>query len=103
MKVYNEEKVISFMLVFALALTFLPWTLVTHAHASTDETLTREERLMRESYMYYYFANLGNHIEENVVGTCGYIALGMLLTYYDTYWDDSLVSDSYIVNENNSA
>lgn len=98
-----KKKTISFILVLALALTVLPWTLVTHAHASTDETLTREEQLMQQSYMYYYFANLGEHIEENVVGTCGYIALGMLLTYYDTYWDDNLVSNSYMVSDNLAA
>lgn len=42
-----------------------------------------------------YFQNLSEYgINEN--GSCGYIAIGMWLMYYDTYWNDSIVDDTFV-------
>ena len=43
-----------------------------------------------------YFYNL-NNVPENINGTCGYIAVGMALTYFDSYYTNSLVNDSFII------
>ena len=48
-----------------------------------------------EYYAPYYFKNLTNNYGKNVFGSCGYIATGMLLSFWDTYWDDSAVEERY--------
>lgn len=49
------------------------------------------------SPMRNYFFNLDSY-GYNQKGSCGYIALGMLLTYYDSYWDDNVVPEKYDKN-----
>lgn len=50
---------------------------------------------LKENYATYYFSNLTSNFGYNAKGSCGYIALGMLLSYFDTYWDDNIISDEY--------
>jgi len=51
----------------------------------------------------YYFRNLTKNLPNNYVGSCGYVACGMLLTYCDTYYNDDIVLDDYtIVSEGSS-
>lgn len=33
----------------------------------------------------------------NVYGSCTYVAMGMLLSFYDSYWDDSFIPEAYDV------
>ena len=40
-----------------------------------------------------YFDNLNYNLGENVKGSCGYVAIGMYLSYLDTYWDDDIISE----------
>lgn len=42
-----------------------------------------------------YFANLTTNFGVNIMSSCGYVALGMLLSYYDTYLDDSIIPECY--------
>ena len=42
-----------------------------------------------------YFSELKINIPANIVGSCGYVAMSMLLAYYDTYWNDSFVGAQY--------
>lgn len=50
--------------------------------------------------MFNYFDNLtdnfGNNHETNA--SCGYVAIGMLLNYYDTFYNDNIVEEKYEVN-----
>lgn len=46
-------------------------------------------------YSTIYFNNLTNNFGINKVGSCGYIAIGMYLSYLDTYWDDDIISENY--------
>lgn len=46
-------------------------------------------------YAPYYFKNLNTNFGYNTFGSCGYIAVGMLLSFWDTYWDDSIVPEKY--------
>ena len=45
-----------------------------------------------------YFDNLTNNFGMNCKGSCGYVAIGMLLSYYDTYLNGNIVSENYDVN-----
>ncbi len=63
----------------------------------------RSENFRHNCNHYEYFVNLGNHIGYNEKqATCGYVALAMLLCYYDTYYNPNIVSDSYTAYGNNS-
>lgn len=53
-----------------------------------------------KSQMDDYFFNLDENVPFNEQGTCGYVAGAMLLGYYDIYYNNTIVSDSYIQSEN---
>ena len=42
-----------------------------------------------------YFRNLVENLPTNNSGNCGYTALTMLLSYYDTYWNSGIIPDQY--------
>lgn len=50
--------------------------------------------------MFNYFNNLTNNFGNNnePVYSCGYVALGMLMNYFDTIYDDAVVEEKYEVN-----
>lgn len=50
------------------------------------------------SYLVSYFDNLTYNFGVNYKNSCGYIAMSMLLSYYDTYKKDSIVPEAYDVN-----
>ena len=50
------------------------------------------------SFKYYYFSNLVTNFGNNQIGSCGYVAMAMLLTYFDTAWDDNIVPENYEAN-----
>ena len=49
------------------------------------------------NYSSYYFKNLYTNFGNNKYGTCSYVSLGMLLSFYDSYWDDLFISETYDV------
>ncbi len=44
-----------------------------------------------------YFDNLTYNFGMNYKGSCGYVALGQLLSYYDTYLNDDIIPEQYDV------
>lgn len=55
-----------------------------------------EEKLfLTENYQTYYFNKLGANIGNNTQGSCGFVATAMLLSFWDTYWDDGIVPENY--------
>ena len=53
---------------------------------------------LEDNYASHYFFNLKNNFGNNTHGTCAFVSLGMLLSYYDTYWDDNFVPNVYEQN-----
>lgn len=43
----------------------------------------------------FYFSHLSTNYAYNHFGSCGFVALGSLLSYYDTYLNDNFVDDKY--------
>lgn len=43
----------------------------------------------------HYFDNLTYNFGVNYKGSCGYVAMAMLLSYYDTYISDDIVDEQY--------
>lgn len=42
-----------------------------------------------------YFDNLTTNFGKNYKGSCGYVAIGMILSYYDTYLNDNIILEDY--------
>lgn len=42
-----------------------------------------------------YYKNLNNCFGRNINGSCGYIAIQMLLSYYDTFYNDDLIDEVF--------
>jgi len=49
------------------------------------------------NYSTYYFSNLRRNFSNNSYGSCGFVSIGMLLSFYDTYWNDNIISNNYDV------
>lgn len=63
-----------------------------------DSLVNKQTSLVQNDYYSnYYFMNLKNNIGNNVYGSCTYVAMGMLLSFYDSYWDDSFIPEAYDV------
>ena len=56
---------------------------------------TNDNICLRDYYAPYYFNNLTHNYGSNEHNSCGYIATGMLLSFWDTYWDDNIVEERY--------
>ena len=52
------------------------------------------------TFKYNYFYNMTANFGNNEAGSCGYVAMAMLLTYFDTCCDDNIVPESYEVKGN---
>lgn len=50
-----------------------------------------------EAAHYYYYLRMNYPL--NHKGTCAYVAIAMLLQYYDTFWNDNLIPENYEVEE----
>lgn len=48
-----------------------------------------------DNFLQSYYDNLTYNLGMNYQGSCGYVAIGMLLSYYDTYLCDDIIDDSY--------
>ena len=42
----------------------------------------------------YYFSNLNGRFGNNVKGSCTYVAVDMLLSYYDSFWVDDFLPEN---------
>ena len=63
-----------------------------------ESTTNVEEVFLRDYYAPVYFKNLRTNFGNNSQGSCGYVATGMLLSFWDTYWDDGIIEEAYDVN-----
>ncbi len=52
---------------------------------------------VNDYYEGVYFSNLKENFGNNRYGSCSYVAMGMLLSFYDSYWSDSFVPEAYDV------
>ena len=51
-----------------------------------------------KTYAVAYFENLTNNFPYNYRGSCGYVSMCMLLSYYDSYLSDNVVHEYFDVN-----
>ena len=56
------------------------------------------------SYLKHYFDNLTVNFGMNYLGSCGYVALGMILSYFDAFYSSTFVPSSYdVISSNNTS
>jgi len=70
-----------------------PEILAKYKNISNEESI-----FLKDFYATTYFKNLNTNFGYNEKGTCGYVATGMLLSFWDTYWDDNVIEDRYDIN-----
>ena len=63
-----------------------------------NEYQNRQGRTYLNNFANFYFSNLHENINYNIQGTCGFVSVGMLLSYYDTYLDDRFVPAEFEQN-----
>lgn len=63
-----------------------------------NETIDNQEKTFLNNYSTVYFSNLTSNFPTNSHGTCSATAISMLLTFYDSYWDDDFVDSSFEQN-----
>ena len=71
---------------------------------SNDSIITnyvQEKNVFLDNFASYYFYNLTGNFGYNYIGSCSYTAAAMLLSYYDTYWNDTVIPDVLNYEQNN--
>ena len=53
-----------------------------------------------KNFMNNYYSHLRKNIPYNELGICGYTAISMFLSYFDTYWNDEIIEEKYEQHEN---
>ena len=89
----NEKslnKFISIILVFVISLSLMPSIKVNADAGSTRSKMIKDHF---ESLGVYEYNPPNMSVTEMIDGTCAFVAMSMLLSYYDTYWNDAIVDD----------
>lgn len=48
-----------------------------------------------KSFLTTYYSHLKQNMPNNSLGICGYTAISMFFSYYDTYWNDLFIPEQY--------
>ncbi|MBQ8414929.1 MAG: hypothetical protein IJX58_06775 [Clostridia bacterium] len=68
--------------------------------ALSESTSYSSGAVTYDDFMTAYFDNLTYNIGVNYKGSCGYVAMAMLLSYYDTYLNDNIIPEQYDIVSN---
>lgn len=65
-----------------------------------------EDNIVYSKVLHHHFHKLYGNIPSNYHNNCGYVAMSMVLSFYDCYWSDEFVAENYEgvkpnINENN--
>ena len=91
----KNKKFTAFVLAVILTVSFA--SIAPLQKVSADETTSTGYSTFAQSYFHNLNYNYGN----NQKGSCGYVAMGMLLSYYDTFLNDSIIPEQYDQNSVN--
>lgn len=110
MNVMNKTKVFSkFLFLLTLIESFYSFSnnnVIKYNYSDCKETNTAAELYNRsldvgefdsfnEGFYSTHFFNRQRKIYNTLYGSCTYVALASLLTYYDLYWNDNIVSSTF--------
>ena len=63
-----------------------------------DSGITYETAIEYSSAAHHHFATIGNKIPPNVIGSCAYVSMSLILSFYDSYWHDVFVAEDFEYN-----
>ena len=68
-----------------------------HYELLTEALITTEKSSIDgySSFLSAYYDNLTYNLGMNYKGSCGYVAIAMLLSYYDTFLNDNVIPENY--------
>lgn len=90
--------VVSFLIIFlAHNVTISSQNIYNDTYSSYESV---ENNFLNEQFSTQYFSKLINH-GKNSHGTCSYIAMIMILSFYNTYWDDNIIDETFEQNVRN--
>lgn len=69
-------------------------TVAAYDEDEDDDDDPPSDAYVPETFMDTYFFHLINNKPRNKLGICGYTAISMLLSYYDSYWNDAFIDES---------
>lgn len=58
-------------------------------------SMSTDKILSYDTYLEAYYSGLTQNMGENVRNSCGYVSLAQILSFYDSYLDDSIVPEKY--------
>ena len=83
---HHLRKVITIILVASILISC--FSVVASAASGPTYTSSRDR----------YFSELEDNIPINAIGSCSYVAMSLMLSYYDVYWNDNFVPEKYEQN-----
>ena len=92
-----------FAILLAILMIFGTMPMSIQAVGYTEETVATTASsvasniYLTDYYAPYYFYSLKRNYGDNMFGSCVAVATAMLLSYYDTYWDDDIIPEVYDV------
>ncbi|MBR3681298.1 MAG: hypothetical protein IKL79_04765 [Clostridia bacterium] len=88
-------KIISYVLMTSLLISLF----ILPSYADTGEGgASQPTEGSFDTFAEVYFNNLGENFGNNKRGSCNYVAAAMLLSFYDTYWNDDIIPEYYESN-----
>ena len=63
-----------------------------------DDDTTYETASGYSTIAHYHFEQLKTNVPENVIGSCVYVSMSLILSFYDSYWHDIFVAENFEYN-----
>lgn len=73
---------------------------ITYNKESTSNVIV-DSFVPDKQFLYTYYRHLNNNKPYNNLGICGYTAISMFLSFFDTYWNDLIIEEKYESNVTN--
>ncbi len=83
------------IIIMLLSVSILLSSIVVNGKNPVEAKADVEQGPYQQSYMSQYFYNLNTNFPVNMMGTCGYVAISMLLSYYDNYLHKDIIPEPY--------
>lgn len=52
----------------------------------------------KNNFLEYYFYNLTQNLGDNISNACFFVGITMILSYFDTYYNDNIIPELYDMN-----
>ena len=60
-----------------------------------NNLINNQSETVLNNYSTVYFSHLNDNFPINSHGTCSYVGISMLLSFFDSYWDDEFIAEDF--------